>query len=64
MAKKKEESPINIKPSKEGSFRAACKRAGYGGVNQKCIDHFKKSKSTAMKKKATFAENARLWNRG
>ena len=52
-------SGIYIKPSKRGSFRRYCG----GKVTQKCIDKAKKSGSTAIKKKAVFAENARKWSR-
>jgi len=58
MARKKK-SPIYIKPSKEGTFTEYCKRKGYSGVTEACIAEGKKSKSPAIRKKATFAYNAR-----
>jgi len=60
MAKK---SNINIKKSKEGTFTAWCKRQGYGGVTADCIRKGKASKNPAIVKKATFAGNARKWNK-
>ena len=54
---------IEIKPSKRGSFEKWCKSKGYGGVTSKCIAQGKKSKSSAIRKKATFAQNARKWNK-
>jgi hypothetical protein len=53
---------IDIKPEKKGTFKAACSRWGFNGVNSACIQNAKSSGSTAMKKKAVFAENARKWN--
>ncbi len=63
MAKEKKPE-INIKPSKQGSFTEYCRRKGYDGVTSACIAQGKKSKNPATRKKATFAGNARLWNRG
>ena len=60
MAEKKPD--IYIQPSKRGSFTAACKRWGYNGVTNECIQKGKNSKSPAMRKKATFAESARKWH--
>ena len=54
-AKKK----IHIKPSKRGSFTKYCG----GKVTSKCIARGKRSKSKAIRKKATFAANARKWNK-
>ncbi len=58
MAKKK--NKIKIKPSKRGSFTKYCG----GKVTNKCIQKGKKSKNPATRKKATFAANARKWNKG
>ena len=55
-------SGINIKPSHEGSFTAWCKRQGFGGVTSECISRGKASKDPAIRKKATFADNARHWS--
>ena len=57
MAKKKK---IYIKPSKRGSFTKYCG----GKVTSKCITKGKRSKSAAIRKKATFAQNARKWSKG
>ena len=63
MAKKKPD--IYIKPENRGSFTSYCNSKGYNGVTQKCIDKAKSSGSTALKKKAVFAENSRnKWNKG
>ena len=62
MAAKKPK--IQIKESKKGSFTKYCKSKGYKGVTSKCIAEGKKSKSPAIRKKATFAKNARSWNKG
>lgn len=56
-------SGIYIKPSKRGSFTKWCKNQGYGGVTSECIRKGKNSKSSAIRKKATFAANARKWNK-
>jgi len=58
--KRQGKSGIYIKPSKRGSFTAWCKRRGYGGVvNSRCIAAGKASGNAAIRKKATFAANAR-----
>lgn len=62
--KKKSKLSINIKPSKEGSFTAWCKRQGYSGVTQECIRQGLRSKNPAIRKKANFARNARKWEKG
>lgn len=54
---------IKIKPENVGSFTAYCKSKGYGRVTEKCISQGKNSSSTAIRKKATFAKNARGWNK-
>ena len=62
MAKDSYGHGIKIKPSKVGSFTAWWKGKGYGGVTTKCIQAGLNSKSTAIRKKANFARNARKWN--
>jgi len=59
MATKKK-SPIKIKPENKGKFTKYCG----GKVTEKCIAKGKKSKSPAVRKQATFAKNARRWNKG
>jgi len=56
-------SGIHIKKSKRGTFTKWCKSQGYSGVTTECIAKGKKSKSSAIRKKATFAGNARKWNK-
>ncbi len=63
MAKKKK-NKIKIKDSKKGSFTKYCKRKGYKGVTSKCIKEGKNSPSKAIRKKATFAKNARKFDKG
>jgi hypothetical protein len=57
MATKKK--PIRIKKSEKGSFTDYCG----GNVTDKCIARGKASPSKAIRKKATFADNARGWNK-
>lgn len=59
MATKKK-SPIKIKPENKGKFTEYCG----GKVTAKCIAKGKKSKSPKIRKQATFAKNARGWNKG
>ena len=54
---------INIKPENVGKFTAYCKSKGYGGVTDKCISQGKNSNSPSVRKQATFAKNARGWNK-
>lgn len=56
-------SSIKIDPSNEGKFTEFCKRHGYKGVTQKCIEEGKRSKNPVTRKRAVFAENARKWNK-
>lgn len=42
-----------------GAFTAYCKRKGYRGVTQACIEEAKKSGNPTLKKRAIFAENVR-----
>jgi hypothetical protein len=55
---KKSPSGIHIKPSHVGRFTAYKKRTG------KTTAQAKKSKSPAVRKMATFAQNAAKWNKG
>lgn len=48
---------IHIKKKNRGKFTEYCK----GEVTQKCIDKAKKSNNPTLRKRATFAENARKW---
>ena len=48
---------IKIKKKNRGKFTDYCG----GEVTQKCIDKAKKSKNPTLRKRATFADNARKW---
>ena len=61
MAEKRKK--IKIKKSKRGTFTAWCKRQGYSKVTSACIAQGKRSKSAAIRKKATFAGNSRRWKK-
>ena len=61
MNDKKEGLNIHIKPENKGKFTAWCKSKGYGGVTNQCISKGKNSKSSTIRKRATFAGNARRW---
>jgi len=52
---------IQIKPENRGSFTSYCKRKGFKKVTGECIRQALKSKSKAVRKKALFARNARMW---
>lgn len=56
-------SPIKIKPSKEGTFTAAAKKAGKTVPQMTASVLADPNASPAMKKKAQFAKNARKWNK-
>lgn len=53
----KDGSKIHIKKKNRGKFTEYCG----GEVTQKCIDKAKKSGNPKLRKRATFAENARKW---
>ncbi len=53
----KKGSGIHIKKKNRGKFTEYCG----GEVTQKCIDKAKKSKNSTLRKRATFADNARKW---
>ena len=53
----KKGSGIHIKKKNRGKFTEYCG----GEVTQKCIDKAKKSKNPTLRKRATFADNARKW---
>lgn len=42
-----------------GAFTAWCKRQGFGGVTQACINKAKASGNTTLVRRAVFAENVR-----
>lgn len=51
---------IHIKKKNRGSFTRWCG----GNVTEECIRRGKNSSNPAIRKKATFAANARKWNKG
>lgn len=50
---------IKIKEKNKGKFTAYCK----GKVTSECIKRGKNSPSPTIRKRATFAANARSWNK-
>ena len=60
MAKKKKwAQAVKKKMEKKGtkgSFRAYCKKKGYSGVTEACIEEGKRSKSPKTRKRAVLAE--------
>lgn len=54
---------ISIKPENKGKFTDYCKSKGYDGVTQNCIDEGKRSALSRIRKRATFAANARKWKK-
>lgn len=57
MYKFKKGTSIHIKPSNKGKFTEYCG----GKVTQECINKGKHSKDPKIRKRATFADNARKW---
>ncbi|MDX9794886.1 MAG: hypothetical protein RBU24_15375 [Kiritimatiellia bacterium] len=53
---------IHIKEKNKGKFTSYCKGLGYDSVTNECIAKGKKSKSSVVRKRSTFADNARKWN--
>jgi hypothetical protein len=56
MAKKKWIQEAIKKP---GAFTEWCKRRGYSGVNQKCIEEGKRSPNPTTRRRAYLAETLR-----
>jgi hypothetical protein len=54
---------IYIKKENRGKFTQYCKQHGFNGVTSECIAQAKKSKNPTTRKRATFAANAKHWNR-
>ncbi len=60
MAKKKSSSKwIQNAIKNPGSFTAYCKRKGYKGVTQACINEGKKSKNPTIRRRANLAQTLR-----
>ncbi len=55
----KKGSKIHIKESQKGSFTRYCG----GSVTEECIRRGKNSPDPKIRKKATFAQNARGWSK-
>jgi hypothetical protein len=53
---------IAIKESNKGKFTKYCKGLGKESVTIDCINKGKNSKSSSVRKRAVFAENANKWN--
>jgi len=58
MAKKKEKW-IQEAIKKPGAFTQWCKRQGYEGVTQECIEKGKKSDNITIRRRAILAETLR-----
>ena len=41
---------------KEGSFRAYCRRLGFSGVTQECVERGKRSKNPTIRRRAILAQ--------
>lgn len=54
----KSESGIHIDPKNKGKFNATKKRTG------KSTEELKHSKNPLTRKRATFAQNVKKWNKG
>lgn len=59
IAEYKKGGTIHIKKSQRGSFTKYCN----GKVTEECIRRGKNSPNPKIRKKATFAQNARSWSK-
>lgn len=59
IPKNKKGHKIHIKPENKGKFTQYCG----GNVTQECINRGKRSSSPTIRKRATFAANARKWKK-
>jgi hypothetical protein len=55
---------IEIDGKNKGKFTDYCKGLGFAGVTEQCIAKGKASKNSKTRKRATFAGNAKKWNKG
>ena len=65
MAKRKQPKkrpPLKLK-LKEGAFTEYCRRNGFDGVTEACIQKGLKSKNPTTRKRANFAKVSRKWKR-
>lgn len=63
-SKRKKRSGIYIKPANRGKLRKSAKAKKGKKIPVKKLRTMKKSKNPKTRKRATFALNARSWNRG
>jgi oligoendopeptidase F len=63
-SKRKKRSGIYIKPANRGKLRKSAKAKKGKKIPVKKLRAMKKSKNPKTRKRATFALNARSWNRG
>lgn len=63
MAVRGKRKPIQIKPENRGSLRAITGTPAGKKIPMATLNKEKKSKNPAVRKKATFAKNARSWNK-
>ena len=56
---KKDKKWVQKAIKKEGSFTEYCKKRGYKGVTQACINEAKKSKNPKTRRRAILAETLR-----
>ena len=59
MAKKKKKDWMQDAVKHPGAFTEYCKRKGFDGVTQECINEGKKSSNPTVRKRATLAETFR-----
>ena len=64
LAGTRKKNRIEIRESHRGAFQDYCKGLGHDGVNDACIRTGKKSRSKDVRAMATFAMNAKSWNKG
>lgn len=62
--RKKKRSGIYIKPANKGKLRKSAKTKKGSKIPVKKLRAMKKSKNPKTRKRATFALNARSWNKG
>jgi len=63
-AKRKARSPIKIKKANQGKLRKTAKTKKGNKIPVSKLRALKKSKNPKTRKRATFALNARSWNKG
>jgi hypothetical protein len=61
---RKRKSGINIKPANRGKLRKTARVKKGSKIPVKKLQQMKRSKNPTTRKRATFALNARKWNKG